>query len=236
MTLHEWAPLHDYATDLTIGDRVRSSLGPLLKKLDQPRVHVMVVDGVATLHGDVTNGAARAEIKSCTQRVPGVCGVRSHLFVGPLESDTLPSGGRSHRRSRLSIELNDAAHACGFWSEAAAKRALAGLLGVFALRLEPSRRRVFTEHLPRDVRPLAEPPAWLDDDMRLIRREHDFAQIVALAICTDVEHADRFLRRVLPVLRRHAPQDAHLIGSGLPPQLHAIWAGHPCAGSTARAG
>ena len=45
MTLHEWAPLHDYATDLTIGDRVRSSLGPLLTKLDQPRVHVMSSTG-----------------------------------------------------------------------------------------------------------------------------------------------------------------------------------------------
>src|SRR5690606_13470179 len=39
--------------DTVLGDRIRSTLGPLEKRLDVPRVHVMVEDHVALLHGEV---------------------------------------------------------------------------------------------------------------------------------------------------------------------------------------
>jgi CBS domain-containing protein len=225
---------HDTGIDLLVADRVRSELGPMVKTLDQPRIHVMVVDGVAILHGDVADGAARAQIESRVCAVAGVCGVHSHLHVGLLASDTVPSTGRDHEPSALARELHAATRDCGYWSEPAVRRVLSGVLGVFALRLTPSRRRVFVNHLPHDVRPLALPPRWIGDEVGQLRREHDFAQTVALVIGTDVDHADRLVRRVLPVLRRHAPLDSNLIARGLPPELCAIWVGHPCAGSTSR--
>lgn len=225
---------HDTGFDLLVADRIRSELGPLVKTLDQPRIHVMVVDGVATLHGDVTDGATRARIESRVQAVAGVGGVHSALHVGLLASDTVPSAGRDHEPSHLARQLGAVTRDCGYWSERAVRRALSGVVSVFALRLAPPQRRVFVEHLPQDVRALAQPPRWLADEILGLRREHDFAQVVALAIGTDVDHADQLVRRVLPVLRRHAPQDSDLIARALPPELCAIWLGHPCAASTSR--
>ena len=43
------------ASDDVIADRVRSAVGPLEKRLDVPRVHVMVEDHIAILHGDVAD-------------------------------------------------------------------------------------------------------------------------------------------------------------------------------------
>src|ERR1700687_6230895 len=39
-------------SDDVLADRIRSTLGPLEKRLDVPRVHVMVEDHVAVLHGE----------------------------------------------------------------------------------------------------------------------------------------------------------------------------------------
>ena len=220
------------ADDGQVADRVRSELGPLVKALDQPHPHVMVSDGVVVLHGDVTDLAAGAEIEARALAVLGVRSVQSHLHVGLLPGDTVPSAGRAHERSPLLVELDHAVAGCGFWSPAETRRTLSGLLGVFSQRLSPHARRRFLDHLPADVRRLAQPPRWLSDDLSTVRREHDFAQTVALATGTDKVSADRLVRVVLPLLRRHALGDAAVIAAALPAELRAIWVEHPSAGAT----
>jgi hypothetical protein len=80
--------------DLTLADRVRSTLGPVEKQLDLPHVHVMVEDHVVLLHGEVEWPHEAATLEEAAQRVSGVRDVESHLHTGMLPSDTRPSEGR----------------------------------------------------------------------------------------------------------------------------------------------
>jgi BON domain-containing protein len=83
--------------DPVLADRVRSALGPIEKRLDLPRVHVMVERHVVLLHGDVGTEAQAREIEEAVGAVSGVRGVESHLHVGLLRSDTRPSAGHPGR-------------------------------------------------------------------------------------------------------------------------------------------
>jgi hypothetical protein len=65
--------------DATLADRIRSSLGPLEKRLQVPRVHVTVENGVAILHGDIPDTDAATQVARATEGIPGVREVRSHL-------------------------------------------------------------------------------------------------------------------------------------------------------------
>jgi osmotically-inducible protein OsmY len=80
--------------DHTLADRVRSMLGPLEKRLDVPRVHVMVENHTVLLHGDVEWPHEAATITKAVRHVSGVRDVESHLHIGMLRSDTRPSSGR----------------------------------------------------------------------------------------------------------------------------------------------
>ena len=80
--------------DHTLADRVRSVLGPIEKRLDVPRVHVMVENHVVLLHGDVEWPHEAATIARAARQVSGVLDVQSHLHIGMLRSDTRPSTGR----------------------------------------------------------------------------------------------------------------------------------------------
>ena len=80
--------------DDVLADRIRSSLGPIEKRLDLPRIHVMVEKHVVLLHGDVATTADADELVAAVERVPGVAGVESRLHVGLLPGDTRPSEGR----------------------------------------------------------------------------------------------------------------------------------------------
>ena len=86
------APAEEVADDV-LADRVRSTLGPVEKRLDLPHVHVMVEDGVAILHGDVANGADALTIETAVEHVPGVKAVDSRLYLHLLPGDSRPSEG-----------------------------------------------------------------------------------------------------------------------------------------------
>jgi hypothetical protein len=78
-------------SDDVLADRIRSSLGPLEKRLDTPRVHVMVSDHVAIVHGEVPNVRAGRAIEHAILRVSGVSSIESHLHRGLVGGDTRPS-------------------------------------------------------------------------------------------------------------------------------------------------
>ena len=84
----------EHVDDLVLADRIRSTLGPLEHALDQPRVHVSVHRHVASLHGDVANDYAADRLVDAVGSVSGVRAVRSHLHVGLLPGDGIPSDGR----------------------------------------------------------------------------------------------------------------------------------------------
>ena len=69
--------------DATLADRVRSSIGPLEKRLHVPRVHVTVENGTVILHGEVPSNEAEAEIVKAIDGIAGVRDVRSHLTRTP---------------------------------------------------------------------------------------------------------------------------------------------------------
>jgi CBS domain-containing protein len=222
--------------DGILADRIRSTLGPLLKRLDQPRVHVMASQGDVTLHGDVSDPQAKALIESSVRGVSGVYRVTSHLRVGLQPGETTPSAGHRTERSPLLRRLERVARDSGFSSAAEARYVLRGALGVFTARLPEAARHRFLDHLPGDVRRLASSAHWLTSDIRTVTTEHDLAQTAAVAMLTDRTHADRLLRRVLPVLREHAPSDAEAVADALPPELRAVWTGTDVARGSTRDG
>lgn len=83
-----------HVPDDVLADRVRSSLGTLEKRLDLPRVHVMVQKHVVSLHGSVGTRADADAIEQAVGAVSGVMGVDSHLHVGLTAGDCRPSRGR----------------------------------------------------------------------------------------------------------------------------------------------
>jgi hypothetical protein len=85
-------PDPDVSDDI-LADRIRSSLGTLEKRLDVPRIHVMVEDHVAILHGEVASDHDAEQLVAAVERVSGVATVRSRLHVGLVKSDTRPSEG-----------------------------------------------------------------------------------------------------------------------------------------------
>ena len=81
-------------SDLVLAQRVRSTLGPVQKRLDIPHVHVMVGDHIASLHGVVDRSEDAHEIEHTVLDIPGVDQVISHLHTGLGHGDTRPSEGR----------------------------------------------------------------------------------------------------------------------------------------------
>jgi len=84
--------------DQVLADRVRSTLGPLEKRLDIPHVHVTTCDGVVALHGSVGAPSDVDELTAATRKIAGVRGIESHLHIGLTHADTRPSVGRQRMR------------------------------------------------------------------------------------------------------------------------------------------
>jgi osmotically-inducible protein OsmY len=80
--------------DVVLAQRIRSTLGPVQKRLDIPHVHVVVCDHIASLHGVVDRSEDAHTIQQTVLHVPGVNEVISHLHVGLRPGDTRPSAGR----------------------------------------------------------------------------------------------------------------------------------------------
>ena len=65
--------------DSVLADRIRSTIGPLEKRLGSSRINVTVENGVAILHGDADSREAATQIEEAVRGVAGVRDVRSHL-------------------------------------------------------------------------------------------------------------------------------------------------------------
>lgn len=211
--------------DNVLADRIRSSLGGLEKRLDLPRIHVMVDHHVALLHGEVGSEADAAEIEAAVAAVSGVVGVESYLHVGLIRGDTRPSAGRSAQPPSEALHrLVEAAVGAGV-DRSVAHRVVGGVLGVLADRLPATERDHVAAHLPADVRALFRPP----------RRMHGFApprtvhELVARIAATTAElpheRATEITAEVIGTLRRLVPDEAADVAAVLPGELRGLWQG-----------
>ena len=65
--------------DSVLADRIRSTIGPLEKQLQNSRITVTVENGIAILHGDIESSEAATQIEEAVRAVAGVHGIRTHL-------------------------------------------------------------------------------------------------------------------------------------------------------------
>ena len=211
--------------DDVLADRIRSSLGPLEKRLDVPHVHVTVERHVAILHGEVGTEADATAIERAVRQVSGVRGIESYLHIGLLDSDTRPSEGRtSVPPSTVRCRMIDAAREVAGVDEAAALRLVRAVLATFSERLPDHTRGRLLAHLPLDARVLAEPRRRLGDLAIDLRGGHDFAvSVAAAAAMSDPEVARRVCAAVVGVLREVAPAETRDVAAALPADVRALW-------------
>jgi hypothetical protein len=207
--------------DDVLADRIRSSIGGVVKRLDVPHVHVMVEDHIAMLHGDVGTAAEADAIEHAVLAVSGVDGVESHLHIGLLEGDTRPSRGRAAPQppSSAMLALTEAALAAG---ASEPRLAVHAVLCRFVDTIPEGERNHVLLHLPHDLKALVGPVRHGR------RREHirTFEQLAAGVGSDDgiaPEWSEELTRRVIATLHRFVPDEAADVEAVLPADLRKVW-------------
>jgi uncharacterized protein (DUF2267 family) len=209
-------------SDDVLADRIRSSLGPLEKRLDVPRVHVMVGDHVAIVHGEVSDERDACAIEHAIMRISGVSGVESHLHVGLVSGDTRPSQGATvppPPSEALRTLLDAAAGAGGDVQQGALHAVLCG----FADRLPEDERNHVFAHLPADVRALAGPVRRHGERAPRLKTLPQLVADVTAMGGIDPRHAEEITRAVVVALRGLVRDEALDVAAVLPRELRELW-------------
>ncbi len=220
-------PDPDVSDDI-LADRVRSTIGPVLKRLDVPHVHVMVTHHIAFLHGDVASAYEALVIEQSVLEVAGIDGVESHLHAGLIRGDTRPSLGRaaplppSHARQVL---LEAASHAGASEPRVAAHAVLCRFLD----RIPEGEREQVLAHLPDDVKELAGPPQRHGAHAERYRTFDDLVTAVRAEEAIAPEFAAELTRRVVATLRSLVPEETDDVSAVLPAELREVWGTAPTA-------
>jgi len=214
-------------SDNVLADRIRSTIGPLEHRLDVPRVHVMVEDHVALLHGDVGRVDEARRIEETVAAVPGVEAVESYLHVGLLPGDTRPSEGRAGpAESEARKRLLAAAVRAGV-AESDAPTAVRVVLSRFAERLPAGERRHLLSHLPGDVRTMLDAPRRLGRPPRL-RSLPDLVFLTLVSTNVIPPGAGRsVVTAVVGELQALVPEEAADVAAVLPSDLRRFWQAAP---------
>ena len=207
-----------------LADRVRSTLGPLEKRLDLPRVQVMAEDHVILLHGVVGSERDADELEQTVRHMPGVAGVESYLHVGLLAGDTRPSQSQpGEKPSEALSRLLNAAREAGA-DETTDAPAVRAVLATLAGRLPPAERDQLLSHLPHDVRALAQPPRRHGRASGRVRHVAEFVAASGVDSIVPV-HATHVVQSILGVVRELVPQEAADVAAVLPDELKEFWRG-----------
>jgi len=213
-------------SDDVLADRIRSTLGPLEKRLDVPRVHVTVEDHFAILHGDVPSHRAACAVERATLRVSGVSGVESHLHVGLEPGDTRPSEGRgapgppSHA---LQAMLDAASNAGASDARAAVHAVLCG----FSDRIPADEREQVFAHLPADVRSLAGPARRRGEHPPRLKSIPQLVAAITAEGGIEPGRAEAITRAVVGALRSLVPDEAGDVAAVLSAELRELWTTAP---------
>jgi uncharacterized protein (DUF2267 family) len=206
-----------------LADRIRSSLGPLEKRLDLPHIHVMAEGQVALLHGEVGTEAEAEELEATVGAVSGVLGVESYLHIGLGRGNTRPSAGRAvEEPSEARRRLLAAATSAGV-DATVAPSIVRAILATFAERIPHDEREQVATHLPADVRSMFMPPRRI----RQVPRVRTVSELVArIAAATEVLPGDRAVevtQAVVRELRALVPDEAADVAAILPAELRDLW-------------
>ena len=210
-------------SDDVLADRVRSRIGPLRRRLDIPRVHVMVANGVASIHGDVETPFHEDAIRAAVAAVPGIADVETHLHVGLLPSDTRPADGRALASSPAYRRLLATAIAAGNVNEGKGKLLVQAVLRTLTARLPADEREQFLGHLPEDVRRLARPHFGRLEAVNRIRTRTEFTLVVAGSSRLPYRRAAHVCEALLGVIRELVPDEAADVAAVLPAELRELW-------------
>lgn len=216
------------ASDDVLADRVRSMLGPLEKRLDLPRLHVMVADGAAMLHGVVASEADATRLVEAAAAVPGIRAIDPRLTIGLRPGDTRPSTGRRHVPPSAAVQrLTGAARAAAGLEAGRAELVVSAVVTTLAERLPPREREHFVRHLPADLQPMASRPRSPAKVGSRIRTAKEFAESVrSLA---GLDHDAPLIREVvasraiLGELRALVPEEADDVAAVLPAEIRELW-------------
>jgi uncharacterized protein (DUF2267 family) len=213
-----------YVSDDLLADRIRSSIGPLEKRLDIPRVHVMVDEHIAVVHGDVPDEHTARAVERAILRVSGVEGVESHLHPGLVAGDTRPSEGAAvpSPPSDGLQRLLEAAHDAGAGADARA--AVHAVLCGFTDRLPEREREQLLAQLPADVRALAGPVSRHGERAPRLRTVPQLVAAVVAEGGIDLAHAEAITRAVVGGLHDLAHAEARDVAAVLPQDLAELWA------------
>jgi uncharacterized protein (DUF2267 family) len=211
-----------YVTDDVLADRIRSTIGPLEKRLDVPRVHVMVDAHVAVVHGEVPSDYEAHAIEHAVMQVSGVIGVESHLHPGLVAGDTRPSEGAAAPQpaSDALRALTDAARDAGAPQP---RSALHAVLCGFMDRLPADEAMQVLAHLPADVRELAGPPHRHGERAPRVRTVPQLVAAVTTEGGIESRQAEQITRAVLATLRELVPEEARDVAAVLPTELREFW-------------
>ena len=210
--------------DDVLADRIRSTLGPLEQRLDVPRVHVMVEDRVALLHGDVGSLDEARRIEQAVKSISGVSAVESYLHTGLLRGDTRPSEGRrEHPPSGARKRLVAAAVRAGV-AEREAPAVVRAVLSRFSERLPEGERQHVFGHLPDDVRSLLDAPRLIGHPGR-VRTLSDLVFLILVSTDAEVdpETGPKVVKAILGELQALVPEEAVDVAAVLPTELRAFW-------------
>ena len=212
-----------FVTADILADRIRSSLGPLEKRLDIPRVHVMVEDQIAILHGEVPSEREASAVEHAILRISGVEGVESHLHTGLASGSTRPSEGAAAPEvpSDALRALLDAARGAGAASDCRA--AVRSVLCTFADRIPEREWAHLLAHLPADVRALIGPVRRHGARSAHVKT---LPQLVAAASADGAmlpQCAEDVTRAVIAALRELVPEERRDIAAVLPVELREFW-------------
>lgn len=211
-------------SDLVLADRIRSTLGPLEKRLDLPRIHVMVDQHTAVLHGEVGTEHERTSIEKAVARVSGVVGVQSFLHLGLAQGDTRPSESKkealvaSHARSTLLSAAREAGVA-----ENHLTTAVRAILGSLAEKIPPHELAQVQAHLPADARELLHPPRRSGAAFRRTDTVSEFVAAVLSADGISPESAHDAVRAVFSALKDLIPEEVADVSAVLPHELRELW-------------
>jgi uncharacterized protein (DUF2267 family) len=213
------------AADDVIADRIRSTLGPLEKRLDLPHILVMVDDHVARLDGEVASRADAAAIEQAVLATSGVREVDSHLHVGLASGTTRPSTGREQAAHAPSLAMHRLLEAArdGGASEHDARACVQAVLATLAERIPEGERRQLLGHLPADVVALVGEPAVHAGAAPHPRTTADLVAAVAASDGVDPQHAGAITEALVGRLRELVPEEAADVAAVLPEELRRFW-------------
>jgi uncharacterized protein (DUF2267 family) len=207
-------------SDDVLADRIRSSIGPLEKRLDVPRIHVMVEDHVAIVHGEVPGEHDASAVEHAIMRISGVVGVESHLHRGLARGDTRPSAGAGSQPPSDALRtLLDAARESGAGPDASA--AVHAALCGFIDRIPEGERDQLLAHLPADVRALTGPRRHGERPSRV----KTIPQLVAAVSAEGISSASAYgiTVAVVGALRELVPEEERDVAAVLPAELRELW-------------